>query len=164
MHVVEFNYSACRRRGGVLNSPHFCFFFIIFILLNLERTTNSFFKQHKTLWNLPFQCFIPISAFYPHFSVLSPFQRFILISVFYPHFSVLSPFQRFIPLSVSVFSFRFRHSVSAFYPDPVDLLIGLAINISTKTKFSLFSPQPKLDISTAPVEMENLEPKIIRTI
>ena len=34
------------------------------------------------------------------------------------HFSVLSPFQRFIPISVSVFSFRFRHSVSAFYPDP----------------------------------------------
>ena len=42
----------------------------------------------------PFQCFIPISAFYPRFSVLSPIQRFILISVFYPHFSVLSPFQR----------------------------------------------------------------------
>ena len=137
MHVVEFNYSACRRRGRVLNSPHFCFFLIIFILLNLERTTNSCFKQHKTLSNLPFQCFIPISAFYshfsvlspfqrfipisafyPHFSVLSPFQRFIPISAFYPHFSVLSPFQRFIPLSVSVFSFRFRHSVSAFYPDP----------------------------------------------
>ena len=30
----------------------------------------------------------------------------------------LSPFQRFIPLSVYVFSFRSRHSVSAFYPDP----------------------------------------------
>ena len=26
-------------------------------------------------------------------------------------------FQRFIPISVSVFSFRFSHSVSAFYPD-----------------------------------------------
>ena len=87
------------------------------ILLNLERTTNSFFKQHKTLSNLPFQRFIPISAFYPHFSVLSPFQRFIPISVlspfqcfipisaFYPHFSVLSPFQfPFPPFSFSVLS------------------------------------------------------------
>ncbi len=66
----------------------------------------------------PFQRFIPISAFYPHFSVLSPFQRFIPISAFYPHFSVLSPFQRFIPISVSAFIFRFRDSVSAFYPYP----------------------------------------------
>ena len=66
----------------------------------------------------PFQRFIPISAFYPLFSVLSPFQRFIPISAFYPHFSVLSSFQRFIPISVSAFSFRFRDSVSAFYPYP----------------------------------------------
>ena len=50
--------------------------------------------------------------------VLSLFQHFIPISAFYPHFSVLSPFQRFIPISVSVFSFSFRHSVSAFYPNP----------------------------------------------
>ena len=62
---------------------------------------------------------LPISAFYPHFSVLSPFQRFIPISACYPHFSVLSPFQRFIPISVSAFSFRFRDSVSAFYPYPL---------------------------------------------
>jgi hypothetical protein len=67
---------------------------------------------------------LPISAFYPHFSVLYPFQRFIPISAFYPHFSVLSPFQRFIrfqrfiPISVTAFSFRFRDSVSAFYPYP----------------------------------------------
>ena len=67
----------------------------------------------------PFQCFIPISALYPHFSVLSAFLCFIPISALYPmHFSVLSPFQRFIPIPVSVFSFRFSHSVSAFYPDP----------------------------------------------
>ena len=82
----------------------------------------------------PFQRFIPVSAFYPHFSVLSPIQRFILafqcfisISVFYPYFSVVSPFQcfipisafyTFIPISISVFSFRFSHLVSAFYPDP----------------------------------------------
>ena len=91
------------------------------ILLNLERTTNSFFKQNKTLSNLPFQRFIPISAFYPHFSVLSPFQRFIPISAFYPHFSVLSPFQCFIPISafyphfsvLSPFQFPFSVSVSA---------------------------------------------------
>ena len=63
-----------------------------------------------------FQRFIPISAFYAHFSVsflfqhfipfsvLSPFQpRLIPISAFYPHFGVLSSFQRFIP-------------ISAFYP------------------------------------------------
>jgi hypothetical protein len=51
---------------------------------------------------------LPTSVFYP-------------ISAFYPHFSVLSPFQRFIPVSVSAFSFRFRDSVSAFYPYPVRL-------------------------------------------
>ena len=78
----------------------------------------SVFYPHFSVVS-PFQYFIPISAFYPHFSVLSTFQRFILISVFYPHFSVLSPFQRCIPISVSVLSFRFSHSVSAFYPDPL---------------------------------------------
>ena len=77
----------------------------------------SAFYPHFSVLS-PFQRFIPISAFYPHFSVLSPFQRFILIPAFYPHFSVLSSFQRFIPISVSAFSFRFRDSVSAFYPYP----------------------------------------------
>ena len=62
-----------------------------------------------------FQCFIPISVFYPHFSVLSPFQCFILISVFYPHFSVLSPFQGFIPISV----FYPHFSVLSPFPVPV---------------------------------------------
>ena len=87
----------------------------------MQRTTNSFFKQHKTLTNLSFQRFIPISAFYLHFGVLSPFQRFIPISAFYLHFSVLSPFQRFIPISafyphfsvLSPFQFPFSVSVSA---------------------------------------------------
>ena len=126
---MEFSYSACRRRGGVLNSPHFCFFLLfLFCLIWSEQqirflnSTKLFRTCHFSVLS-PFQCFIPISAFYSHFSVLSPFQRFILISAFYPHFSVLSPFQRFIPLSVSVFSFRSRHSVSAFYPDPFVLLI-----------------------------------------
>ena len=66
----------------------------------------------------PFQRFIPISAFYPHFSVLSPFQRFIPISAFYPHFSVLSPFQPFsvlspfqFPLSVSVSAIQFQRFI-----------------------------------------------------
>jgi hypothetical protein len=77
----------------------------------------SAFFPHFSVFS-PFQRFIPISAFYPLFSVLSPFQRFIPIWAFYPHFSVLSPFQRFIPISVSAFSFRFRDSVSAFYPYP----------------------------------------------
>ena len=36
---------------------------------------------------LAIQRFIPIPAFYAHFSVLSPFQCFIRNSAFYPHFS-----------------------------------------------------------------------------
>ena len=91
-------------------SPIQCFPFQRFIPI------SAFYPHFSVLSS--FQRFIPISAFYPHFSVLSPFQRFIPISAFYPHFSVLSPFQCFIPISVSVFSFRFSHSVSAFYPDP----------------------------------------------
>jgi hypothetical protein len=40
---------------------------------------------------------LPISALYLHFSVLSPFQRFIPISAFHPHFSFRFqfPFPRF---------------------------------------------------------------------
>ena len=74
------------------------------------------------MFHTHFQRFIPVSAFYPHFSVLSPIQRFILISVFNPHFSVLSPFQRCIPISVfyphfSVVSpFQCFVPISAFYP------------------------------------------------
>ena len=30
INVAFANYSACRRRGGVLNSPHFCFFLLFF--------------------------------------------------------------------------------------------------------------------------------------
>ena len=89
---------------------------IIKYIYHLCIYNSAFYPQFSVL--SPFQRFIPISAFYPHFSVLSPFQRFIPISAFYPHFSVLSPFQRFIPISVSVFSSSFRHSVSAFYPNP----------------------------------------------
>ena len=59
---------------------------------------------------------LPISAFYPHFSVLSPFQRFIPISAFYPHFSVISPFHPFIPTSAFYphFSFRFQFPFPRF--------------------------------------------------
>ena len=62
-----------------------------------------------------FQCFIPISVFYPHlnvvshFSVLFPFQRFILISVFY------GPFQCFIPISVSVSAIQFQRFIPTRY-------------------------------------------------
>jgi hypothetical protein len=61
---------------------------------------------------------------------------FITISAFYPHFSVLSPFQRFIPISVSAFSFRFRDSVSAFYPYTavatiIDRLKFVAVEVAT---------------------------------
>ena len=75
------------------------------ILLNLP--ISAFYPHFSVL--SPFQCFIPISAFYPHFSVLSPFQRFIPISAFYPHFSVLSPFQ--FPLSVSVSAIQFQRFI-----------------------------------------------------
>ena len=44
------------------------------------------FQLFKKKVLAPFQCFIPVSAFYPHFSVLSPIQRFIPNSAFYPHF------------------------------------------------------------------------------
>ena len=59
---------------------------------------------------------LPISAFYPHFSVLSPFQRFIPISAFYPHFSILSRFHPFIPISAFYphFSFRFQFPFPRF--------------------------------------------------
>ena len=32
------NYSACRRRGGVLHSPRFCFFFIFFIFFRCQKS------------------------------------------------------------------------------------------------------------------------------
>ena len=101
-----------------LNFPISAFYPHFSVLSPFQRfiPISAFYPHFSVL--SPFQCFIPISAFYPHFSVLSPFQRFIPISAFYPHFSVLSPFQRFIPISVSAFSFRFRDSVSAFYPYP----------------------------------------------
>ena len=51
-----------------------------------------------------------MSAFYPHFSVLSPFKCFIPVSAFYPHFSVLSPFQ--FPFSVSVPAIEFQRVLS----------------------------------------------------
>ena len=97
---------------------HFSFYPHFSVVSPFQRfiPISAFYPHFSVL--PPFQRFIPISAFYPHFSVLSPFQRFTPISAFYPHFSVLSPFQRFIPISVSAFSFRFRDSVSAFYPYP----------------------------------------------
>ena len=67
------------------------------ILLNLERTTNSFFKAQNSFE-------LAISAFYPHFNVLSPFQRFIPM-----HFSVLSP------------------CISAFYP-PFQFLFSVSVS------------------------------------
>ena len=78
--------------------------------IRLNLPISAFYPHFSVL--SPFQRFIPISAFYPHFSVLSPFQRFIPISAFYPHFSVLSPFQ--FPLSVSVSAIQFQR----FIPTP----------------------------------------------
>ena len=82
--------------------------------IRLNLPISAFYPHFSVL--SPFQRFIPISAFYPHFSVLSPFQRFIPISAFYPHFSVLSPFQRFIPISAFYphFSFRFQFPFPRF--------------------------------------------------
>ena len=63
----------------------------------------------KISFHKHFKRFLPITVFYGYFSFLFPFQHFIRISAPYPYFS-----------------FRFRHSVSAFYPDlllqPVDKL------------------------------------------
>ena len=61
--------------------------------------------------------FIPFSAFYPFFRVLSPFPRFIPFSAFYPFFRVLSLLPRFIPFSASAIPY-FRNSGSVFYPNP----------------------------------------------
>ena len=82
--------------------------------IRLNLPISAFYPHFCVL--SPFQRFIPISAFYPHFSVLSPFQCFIPISAFYPHFSVLSPFQRFIPISAFYphFSFRFQFPFPRF--------------------------------------------------
>ena len=115
--------------------PHFCFFFLFLLCLiwseqqiRFLSSTKLFRTCHYSVLS-PFQLFIPISAFYPHFqrfiptfSVLSSFQRFILIqcfvpiSAFYPHFSVLSPFQRFIVISAFYppFSFRFQFPFPPF--------------------------------------------------
>ena len=96
--------------------PHFS---VLSTFIPISVFYPRFSVLSSFLWS--FQCFIHISVFYPH---LSPFKCFIPISAFYPHSafyshsSVLSPFQR-ITISVSVFSFRFSHSVSAFYPDPL---------------------------------------------
>ena len=91
----------------------FCQFFC---LSNIACSRNKTYFRKK----IEKRCLSIKEAFYPYFSVLSPFQRFILVSAFYPHFSVLSPFQRFILISAFYphFSFSFRHSVSAFYPNP----------------------------------------------
>ena len=96
----------------------------------------------------PFQRFIPISAFYPHFCILSPFQRFTPISAFYPHFSVLSPFQRFIPISAfyphfSVLSpFQRFIPISAFYP-PFQRFIPISVSaFSFRFRDSVFYPYP----------------------
>ena len=66
---------------------------------------RQLFWPRFSVWLSPFQCFIPISVFYPHFSVLSSFQcfGFIPISVFYSHFSFRFQFP-FQPFSFSVLS------------------------------------------------------------
>ena len=96
-----------------------------------------------------FQCFIPISAFYPRFSVtvLSPFQRLIPISVFYSHFSVslshfsvLSPFQRFIPISAFYPYFSVLSSFQCFMVlSPFQFLLSVSVSA---IQFRRFIPTP----------------------
>ena len=120
--------------------------------IRLNLPISAFYPHFSVL--SPFQRFIPISAFYPHFSVLSPFQRFIPISAFYPHFSVLSPFQRFIPISAFYphFSFRFqfpfpRFSFSVLSLPAADVLRKLMVVILPVTSFLyLFSFIGKLHV------------------
>ena len=69
-----------------------------------------------------FPRFIPFSAFYPFFRVLSLFPRFIPFSAFYPFFRVLSLFPRFIPFSASAIPY-FRNSGSVFYPNPIIMIV-----------------------------------------
>ena len=121
----------------------------------------------------PFQRFIPISAFYPHFSVLSPFQRFIPISAFYPHFSVLSPFQRFIPISafyphfsvLSPFQFPLSVSVSAiqfqrFIPTRCQVQLCKNPNESSKNPKipCFFTKNPKTTFIPRPLTSEPISP------
>ena len=75
-----------------------------------------------------FPRFIPFSAFYPFFRVLSPFPRFISFSAFYPFFRVLSLFPRFIPFSASAIPY-FRNSESVFYPNPNRAEGNISINV-----------------------------------
>ena len=66
---------------------------------------------------------ITLSTF---FIVLPFFPRFTLFSAFYPFFRVLPSFPRFTLFSASAIPlpfFRFRHSVSAFYPYPSSTVI-----------------------------------------
>ena len=101
----------------------------------------------------PFQRFIPISAFYPHFSVLSPFQRFIPISAFYPHFSVLSPFQRFIAISAFYphFSFRFQFPFPRFSFSVLSLpLLWRSVNSSRIRYENRYAPMQSGIVKTGP--------------
>ena len=50
-----------------------------------------------------------------NFSVLFPFQLFIPISAFYSHFSVLSPFQFPLSVSVSVSAFQFQRFIPTLF-------------------------------------------------
>ena len=96
--------------------------FIQFMNKTKSKSNNKvIINRIKFLQRIPrqlaIQRFIPIPAFYAHFSVLSPFQHFIRNSAFYPHFSVLfhfsvlSPIQCFIPISVSVSAIQFQRFI-----------------------------------------------------
>ena len=126
----------CIKHGTLSKVSHYITLHHIVSVNSIYILTSmilNYFDSIHTYVFAPFQRFIPVSAFYPHFSVLSPIQRFtsfqcfipisvfIPISALYPHFSVLSPFQRFILISVfyphfivlSRFQFPFSVSVSA---------------------------------------------------
>ena len=71
---------------------------ILLCLHVIEHSDFVFCKPHLLAYNK-----IHTPHMYIQFSVLSPFQRFILISAFYPHFSFRFQFQ-FPPFSFSVLS------------------------------------------------------------
>ena len=116
---------------------------------------------------LAIQRFIPIPAFYahfsvyPHFSVLSAIQLACVqpnlprlhfsagyISAFYPQFSVLFPFQfpfsdqfqRFIPNSAFYPHFSFRFQISFSVLSPIQRFIPISVSVFRSV--SAFYPDP----------------------
>ena len=83
-------------RKNVITTVKIKFNIIYYVCMSMN--TLSYFANHTYSPNK-----IHTPHMYIQFSILSPFQRFILISAFYPHFSFRFQFQ-FPPFSFSVLS------------------------------------------------------------